>query len=83
MTVQSVEEKILAAAKHKLNVDSKVIQAGLFDQKSTGSERRQLLMSLLEKDEDQEEVRRKICCLNGLAFCYSHYQQTIRFLYNA
>ena len=57
MTVQSVEEKILAAAKHKLNVDSKVIQAGLFDQKSTGTERRTLLMNLLEKDEEQIEVR--------------------------
>ncbi|NXX98772.1 SMCA2 protein, partial [Centropus bengalensis] len=34
-TVNSVEEKILAAAKYKLNVDQKVIQAGMFDQKSS------------------------------------------------
>ena len=37
-TVNSVEEKILAVARYKLNVDKKVIQAGMFDQKSTGSE---------------------------------------------
>ena len=43
MTVNSVEEKILAAARYKLNVDSKVIQAGKFDCKSTGQERRQML----------------------------------------
>ena len=29
MTVNSVEEKILAAARYKLNVDEKVIQAGM------------------------------------------------------
>ena len=28
MTVNSVEERILAAARYKLNVDEKVIQAG-------------------------------------------------------
>ena len=38
MTVNSVEERILAAARYKLNVDEKVIQAGMFDQKSTGVE---------------------------------------------
>ena len=37
--VNSVEEKILAAAKFKLNIDEKVIQAGKFDAKSTGNER--------------------------------------------
>ena len=35
-TVNSVEEKILAAAKYKLNMDEKVIQAGMFNQQSTG-----------------------------------------------
>ena len=43
VTVNSVEERILAAAKYKLNLDEKVIQAGMFDQKSTGSERKQFL----------------------------------------
>merc|ERR1719283_246012 len=39
MTVNSVEERILAAARFKLNMDEKVIQAGRFNQRSTGSER--------------------------------------------
>ncbi|XP_060082596.1 probable global transcription activator SNF2L2 isoform X1 [Ylistrum balloti] len=57
MTVNSVEERILAAARYKLNVDEKVIQAGMFDNKSTGMERRQFLTTLLlqENDEAEEE----------------------------
>ncbi|CAH0558695.1 unnamed protein product [Brassicogethes aeneus] len=57
MTVNSVEERILAAAKYKLTMDEKVIQAGMFDQKSTGSERQQFLQSILHNDgtEDEEE----------------------------
>merc|ERR1719495_307830 len=56
MTVNSVEERILAAARYKLNMDSKVIQAGMFNQRSTGSERHELLQSILrEEDEDEEE----------------------------
>ena len=53
--MNSVKEKILAAAKYKLNVDEKVIQAGMFDQKSTGSERKAFLVAILE-DEQEEEV---------------------------
>ena len=56
MTVNSVEEKILAAARYKLNVDEKVIQAGMFDQKSTGMERRQMLQQLLLADQDDGDV---------------------------
>uniref|UniRef100_A0A8C4PXU8 Uncharacterized protein n=1 Tax=Eptatretus burgeri TaxID=7764 RepID=A0A8C4PXU8_EPTBU len=58
-TVNSVEEKILAAAKYKLNVDQKVIQAGMFDQKSSGHERRAFLQAILEheeQDQDEDEV---------------------------
>lgn len=55
MTVNSVEERILAAAKYKLTMDEKVIQAGMFDQKSTGSERHQFLQSILHNDEEDEE----------------------------
>lgn len=59
-TVNSVEENILAAARYKLNVDEKVIQAGMFDQKSTTSERKAFLEALLEEegteDEEEEEV---------------------------
>ncbi len=53
-TLNSVEEKILAAAKYKLNVDEKVIQAGKFDQKSTGSERKALLVAILEEEQEEE-----------------------------
>lgn len=57
-TVNSVEEKILAAAKYKLNVDQKVIQAGMFDQKSSSHERRAFLQAILEHEEENE-VRQK------------------------
>ncbi|CAF0803284.1 unnamed protein product [Didymodactylos carnosus] len=61
MTVNSVEEKILAAARYKLNVDEKVIQAGMFDNKSTGNERKQFLQQILtqeneDADEEEDEV---------------------------
>ena len=55
MTVNSVEERILAAARYKLNMDEKVIQAGMFNNRSTGSERRQLLQSILRADDQEEE----------------------------
>ena len=61
MTINSVEEKILAAARYKLNVDEKVIQAGMFNNKSTGNERRQFLQQILlqeteEGDEEEDEA---------------------------
>ncbi|XP_013396616.1 transcription activator BRG1 isoform X1 [Lingula anatina] len=55
MTVNSVEEKILAAARNKLNIDEKVIQAGMFDQKSTGFERQQFLRAILQQETEEEE----------------------------
>jgi SWI/SNF-related matrix-associated actin-dependent regulator of chromatin subfamily A protein 2/4 len=61
MTINSVEEKILAAARYKLNVDEKVIQAGMFNNKSTGNERKQFLQQILlqeteEGDEEEDEL---------------------------
>lgn len=59
VTVNSIEEKILAAARYKLNVDEKVIQAGKFDQRSTGAERRQMLEQIIRaetEDDDEDEV---------------------------
>merc|ERR1719266_2654907 len=53
MTVNSVEERILAAARYKLNMDEKVIQAGMFNQRSTGSERQELLQSILRDEENE------------------------------
>lgn len=55
--MNSVEEKILAAAKYKLNVDQKVIQAGMFDQKSSSHERRAFLQAILEHEEENEVKR--------------------------
>lgn len=60
MTVNSVEERILAAARYKLNMDEKVIQAGMFDQKSTGSERQQFLQSILHNDDADEEEENEV-----------------------
>ncbi|XP_056642766.1 ATP-dependent helicase brm-like [Diorhabda sublineata] len=60
MTVNSVEERILAAAKYKLIMDEKVIQAGMFDQKSTGSERHQFLQSILHHDGSDEEEENEV-----------------------
>ena len=60
MTVNSVEERILAAARYKLNMDEKVIQAGMFDQKSTGSERRQFLHTILHQDDREEEEENEV-----------------------
>ncbi|XP_022650528.1 probable global transcription activator SNF2L2 [Varroa jacobsoni] len=60
VTVNSVEERILAAAKYKLNLDEKVIQAGKFDQKSTGSERRQFLQAILQDENEEEEEENEV-----------------------
>merc|ERR1719412_1991223 len=60
MTVNSVEERILAAARYKLNMDEKVIQAGMFNQRSTGSERQQLLQSILREEADDEDEENEV-----------------------
>ena len=70
-TVNSVEEKILAAARYKLNVDEKVIQAGMFDQKSTGSERVAFLEAILE-EEQEEEVRDGVAAVTDHGSCLLH-----------
>lgn len=68
-TVNSVEEKILAAAKYKLNVDQKVIQAGMFDQKSSSHERRAFLQAILEHEE-QNEASVKGFQTQSSSFCF-------------
>ncbi|KAF8792571.1 transcription activator BRG1-like [Argiope bruennichi] len=60
VTVNSVEERILAAAKYKLNLDEKVIQAGMFDQKSTGTDRHQFLQAILAQNEIDEEEENEV-----------------------
>ena len=66
MTVNSVEERILAAARYKLNVDEKVIQAGKFDQKSTSAERKQFLQQLLTQEGEEDEVSAHVLSLSAL-----------------
>lgn len=53
VTQNSVEEKILQAANFKLELDSKIIQAGMFNKNSNATDRRAYLLNLLkEGDED-------------------------------
>lgn len=57
----SVEEKILERARFKLDIDSKVIQAGRFDNKSSETDRDAMLRTLLESADlaesgEQEEM---------------------------
>eukprot|EP00051_Salpingoeca_urceolata_P017870 m.246625 g.246625 ORF g.246625 m.246625 type:complete len:1254 (+) comp19067_c0_seq7:238-3999(+) len=55
-TRNSVEEKIMAIAKYKLDVDAKVIQAGLFRGKhSKENESKKILEQLLEQDEEEPD----------------------------
>lgn len=51
-----LEEAILTKAAYKKEVDAKVIQAGLFNTKSTDVERRERLRNLLKTEEDEEEI---------------------------
>merc|ERR550517_1291590 len=60
MVVNSVEERILAAARYKLNMDEKVIQAGMFNQRSTGSERQELLQSILREEEGDDDEENEV-----------------------
>ncbi len=48
-TIGSIEEKILETARFKLNVDQKVIQAGMFNHKASNSARQEYLLTLLER----------------------------------
>lgn len=50
-----LEEAILTKAAHKKEVDAKVIQAGLFNNKSTDIERREKLRDLLNNNESDED----------------------------
>lgn len=51
-----IEEEILAKAAFKMNLDEIFIQAGLYNQKSTESERRERLEDLLKKKNIYEEL---------------------------
>ncbi|KAI9258084.1 SNF2 family N-terminal domain-containing protein [Phascolomyces articulosus] len=55
ISANSVEEKILARANYKLDIDGKVIQAGKFDNRSTDEDREAFLRSLLEDRNDEQD----------------------------
>lgn len=55
ITSKSIEENILARAQYKLDMDGKVIQAGKFDNKTTDSEREDLLRALFGTEDEEEE----------------------------
>ncbi|KAF2866511.1 SNF2 family N-terminal domain-containing protein [Massariosphaeria phaeospora] len=59
ITSNSVEEKILERANYKLDMDGKVIQAGKFDNKSTGEERDAMLRIMLESAEAAESLEQE------------------------
>lgn len=54
-------------------MDEKVIQAGMFNQRSTGSERQELLQSILreEADDEDEENEVMLVYLTGATFYLS------------
>jgi hypothetical protein len=54
VTNTKIEETILTKAAFKRDVDAKVIQAGLFNTKSTDLERRERLKNLLKTEEDED-----------------------------
>jgi len=54
VSLNSIEEKILATAMWKLNIDAKIIQAGMFNNQSNAEERKEFLENLL-KDENHDE----------------------------
>lgn len=51
MCENSIEERILARANFKLDIDAKIIQAGKFDNKSSAQDRRDMLEFLMAKEE--------------------------------
>ena len=57
ITKTKIEEEILQKAAYKKNLDEKIIKAGLFNIKSSDTERRKRLEDLLrlEKEDDDEE----------------------------
>lgn len=55
VTVGSVEEEMLEAAHHKLDIDARVIQAGQYNSTATDDDRLEQLKQLLKDAEDDED----------------------------
>merc|ERR1712137_503621 len=57
ISVDSIEEVILQRANHKLDVDKKIIQAGMFNNNSSASQRREYLMKILQESQNKSELK--------------------------
>ena len=55
-TINSVEETILEAARHKMNLDKQVIQAGMFNSKSSSKQQKDFLMQVFEEEDADGNV---------------------------
>ncbi|XP_072763042.1 ATP-dependent helicase brm-like [Anoplolepis gracilipes] len=60
ITVNSVEERILATGRYKLNMDEKAIQAGMFNHESTESQQEQFLQNILHQDDADDEEENEV-----------------------
>lgn len=57
VTVSGVEEAVLSKAQHKLDIDEKIIQAGMFNNRCTDEERQERLRMLLYSRDMEKETR--------------------------
>lgn len=56
VTVNSVEERILARAHYKLGLDKKIIEAGMFNKKSNAKERKSMLEEIMRQEEEAKDL---------------------------
>lgn len=55
ITTTKIEEGILSKATQKKDLDAKIIQAGMFNEKASDYERQKRLEDLIRKDYEEEE----------------------------
>lgn len=56
VSVNSVEERILARAHYKLGLDKKIIEAGMFNKKSNATERKSMLEEIMRQEEESKDL---------------------------
>lgn len=56
VSVNSVEERILARAHYKLGLDKKIIEAGMFNKKSNATERKSMLEEIMRQEEEAKDM---------------------------
>ena len=64
-------------------MDEKVIQAGMFDQKSTGRDRQQFLSAIMQNEENPEEVSGEGSRRAGPAVFFVSHHAEPRVMYTA